>query len=217
MYPTYTSLWNLCSPSPLSLPFPEEKKKTTRKPNQNTQTTGTVTLLCAAWHEEVPGEMIVPLEHTCSPAPPQSSLPQELSHISPCSWELSARSPAIPAAQFLNPMCRLFVQKSPNYFKMRETKCKIEKCHKYEVLGRRGASFQTQIIKTPSFTAIVIACNGSTWKLLSQTSSVNIFPSNPCSTRSLPGHAHGLKHERLHAHAINSFIAFLTPRRELGL
>lgn len=102
----------------------------------------------------------------------------------------------------------LFMQKSPNYFKMREMKCKIEECHKYEVVGRRGASFQTQIIKTPSFTAIVIACNGSTWKLLSQTSSVNIFSSNPCSTRSLPGHAPGLKHEKLHAHAINSFIAF---------
>lgn len=196
----------------LLLSFPSLEKKTNNKKQQrkqNSQTTGTATLLCAAWHEEVPGEeMMLPLEHTCNPAPPQSSLPQELSHISPCNWELSARSPAIPAAPFLNPTCRLFMQKSPNYFKMREMKCKIEKCHKYEVVGRRGASFQTQIIKTLSFTAIVIGCNGSTWKLLTQTSSVNIFPSNPCSTRSLPGHAQGLKHERLHAHAINSFIAF---------
>lgn len=176
-----------------------------KKPTKKTQSTGTVTTLCAAWLEVAPGdETIPPLEHTCTPAPPQCSLPQELSHISPCHWVLSAKSPYIPALQFLNHMHRLFIQN----FKMREMKCKIEKCHKYEVVGRRGASFQIQIIKTPSFPAIVIACNGSTWKLLTQTSSVNIFSSNPCSTRSLPGHAQGLKHEKLHAHAINSFIAF---------
>lgn len=186
----------------LLLSFPSlEGKKTNKKP----QSTGTVTLFCAACLEVVPGdEMIPPQEHTCNAAPPQCSLPQLLSHISPCHWVLSAKSPSIPAVQFLNHMHRLFMQN----FKMREMKCKIEKCHKYEVVGRRGASFQTQIIKTLSFPAIVVACNGSTWKLLTQTSSVNIFSSNPCSTRSLPGHAQGLKHEKLHAHAINSFIAF---------
>lgn len=192
-----------------SPPWRKKKKKPTKKPNQKSQATGTVTFLCAAWHEVVPGdETIPPLEHTCNPAPPQCSLPQELSHISPCNWVFSAKSPSISAVHFLNHMCRLFMQKSPNYFKMREMKCGIEKCHKYEVAGRRRASFQTQIIKTPSFTAIVIVFNGSTWKLLTQTSSVNVFSSNPCSTRSLPGHAHGFKHEKLHAHAINSFIAF---------
>lgn len=187
----------------------EKKNNPVKKPNQKPQTTGTGTFLCAAWQEVVPGdEMFPPLEHSCNPAPPQRSLPQGHSHISPCNWEPSAKSPAIPAVQFLNCMHTLFMQKSPNYFKTREMKCKIDKCHKYEVVGRRGASFQIQIIKTPSFTATVIACNGSTWKLLTQTSSVNIFSSNPCSIRSLPGHAHGLKHEKLHAYTINSFIAF---------
>lgn len=188
---------------------PWRKRAQWRNQTKKTQSTGTVSLLCAAWHEVVSGdETLPPMEHTCNPAPLLCTLPQQHSHISPCNSELPAKTPSSPAVQFLNCVHRLFMQKSPNYFKMREMKCKIEKCHKYEVVGRRGASFQIQIIKAPSFTAIVIACNGSTWKLLTQTSSVNIFSSNPYSTRSLPGHAHSLEHEKLHAHAINPFIAF---------